>query len=707
MPLRDVLREVNSAETTGSIVVEQSPELKGMAVLAQLSITYHRYPQASYIDEEFAMPDPSGSQTLRTVTGHWGRASVLSITSLSESTQEIRIDCLTNSERFPSRTIELGPGATLITPACTRDWNGLESLEKNTEEESTGGVDAVGIELVSSAAPGRFAAFGFSRHRRAETLTFGAIPFNDPKMVISTTTVYTGVPVGVTKLLGSVEYKPYITIANFAQRPARIIVSFSRTSGEAGAETASSVEVGHFTVPAKRTTILSLADLRGDAEMRNAFFVSSDAGPGEVATTLAANTANENDHEVELLGKDAKDPTNAGAHPWSISNGNASTLFLFNQTAQEEHADVTIASDRWVWQKTLTLAPFETKAIDIRRLKEDGTRDGRGRTLQTDVVEGQIDWVASSSERIKGRLLLRNNANGMARSFSCAAFVVLCGASVSPTSATLQIGGSTSFVGNAISCVGYSEFACSGSGSAGGMSYQYSWSTSGSSVSLSTGCSGSASCTASGVSPGISSITFQAQSPSCVQTANASAAVNPAATVTVHFTGSKTTGDNLKFAGTPACSENLGLFNCTSSGFWVWNVEIESDVTDDASKWTVKQSFTGRKKGFWKDSTGVLHSFDQTLNVSNDNPSSSFVQQPTGKKVIFWIDAPGHGYNLATAQPIDSLTQVQNFTSTVCSTVTPSACYSQNWYLKLVIKPGKILDTANSKAAFGSASTNF
>jgi hypothetical protein len=184
-----------------------------------------------------------------------------------------------------------------------------------------------------------------------------------------------------------------------------------------------------------------------------------------------------------------------------------------------------------------------------------------------------------------------------------------------------------------------------------------------------------------------------------------------AATITVHFgPGSKTVGtpgDGLTFPATQTCSQNLGLFNCPGPATWVWNVEIQANVSDDASKWTTKQSFTGRSKGNWKDSLGTLHAFDDTLNVSNDNPSSAFVQQTSGTTVIFWIDAPGHRYTYGTNQPIDSITQVENFTSTVCSTVNTSACFPVTWYLKLVVKPGAVLDATNSQAAFGSASTNF
>jgi hypothetical protein len=179
------------------------------------------------------------------------------------------------------------------------------------------------------------------------------------------------------------------------------------------------------------------------------------------------------------------------------------------------------------------------------------------------------------------------------------------------------------------------------------------------------------------------------------------------ATITVHFTGTKTSGDNLTFPSTQTCSQSLRLFNCPGPSTWVWNVEIAANVTDDASKWTTGQSYTGRAKGNWKDSQGVLHAFDDPLNVTNDNPSSSFVQQPAGQKAIFWIDAPGHRYTYGANQPIDSLTQVENFTSKGCSTVNTSLCFPVTWYLKLVVNPGAVLDTTNSKADFGSASTNF
>lgn len=183
----------------------------------------------------------------------------------------------------------------------------------------------------------------------------------------------------------------------------------------------------------------------------------------------------------------------------------------------------------------------------------------------------------------------------------------------------------------------------------------------------------------------------------------------PTATVTVHFTGSKTTGDNLSFASAvQTCSESLGLLNCTSTkGTWVWNVEVEANVSDDASSWLAEQSASGLEKGFWKGSTGTLHSFSTPISAPNDNPPSSFLQQPSGQKTIFWLDSPGFLDFYPNSGPIDSMTSVLNFTSVVCSDTDTSNCYSVNWFVKIVVKPGGVLDTGNSQAGFGTLSTNF
>lgn len=178
----------------------------------------------------------------------------------------------------------------------------------------------------------------------------------------------------------------------------------------------------------------------------------------------------------------------------------------------------------------------------------------------------------------------------------------------------------------------------------------------------------------------------------------------PTVTVTIAFTGSKSSGDNLSFGNDSLdCSESLGLQNCP--GAWLWNIEGRGVVSDDASKWTVKQSHTGRAEGYYKDSNGNLQSFDDTLNHPDDGPDPAFLQQPSGQTTIFWIDGPGYGKEYTNGDPIDSVTQVENFTTTFCSTTVTTDCSSKQWYVKIVVKPGAQLDTADSAAGYGSVST--
>ena len=46
---------------------------------------------------------------------------------------------------------------------------------------------------------------------------------------------------------------------------------------------------------------------------------------------------------------------------------------------------------------------------------------------------------------------------------------------------------------------------------------------------------------------------------------------------------------------------------------------------------------------------------------------------------------------------------IQNFTAKFCSTVDTSVSSPFQWYVKIIVKPGAILDTTNSKAAQGRA----
>jgi hypothetical protein len=50
---------------------------------------------------------------------------------------------------------------------------------------------------------------------------------------------------------------------------------------------------------------------------------------------------------------------------------------------------------------------------------------------------------------------------------------------------------------------------------------------------------------------------------------------------------------------------------------------------------------------------------------------------------------------------------LKNLTAHFCSTKDISACYTKQYFVKLVINPGGIFSLSSSSAAIGTASTNF
>jgi len=108
--------------------------------------------------------------------------------------------------------------------------------------------------------------------------------------------------------------------------------------------------------------------------------------------------------------------------------------------------------------------------------------------LSRTLEQGEIGWFNANPAEGKGRLMQIDPASQtvaantrLARNFSCSYTYVLCGASISPDSITLNDGASSSplEVIPAV-CLSVSPFNCSGqSSSYGGMGYTYEWSVDG------------------------------------------------------------------------------------------------------------------------------------------------------------------------------------------------------------------------------------
>ncbi|HKF21771.1 MAG TPA: IPT/TIG domain-containing protein, partial [Candidatus Angelobacter sp.] len=158
--------------------------------------------------------------------------------------------------------------------------------------------------------------------------------------------------------------------------------------------------------------------------------------------------------------------------------------------------------------------------------------------------------------------------------------------------------------------------------------------------------------------------------------------------------------------GRPTCSEDLGLHNCPATAFWNWSVEIVAHVNDDASNWVLKQSAKGWRKGRYRVG-GQYYDWVEFRNHPDDDPKQLLgppccLQQDAGQKYIFELDAPGQSYVYKGVGPIDHDIFVDNFTTFVCTKAKLNNCMMIKWYLEMIVTPGGILDTTNSKVGIGS-----
>jgi hypothetical protein len=132
---------------------------------------------------------------------------------------------------------------------------------------------------------------------------------------------------------------------------------------------------------------------------------------------------------------------------------------------------------------------------------------------------------------------------------------------------------------------------------------------------------------------------------------------------------------------------------------------VKVEQTSDPSK--PKGRPPAHDDGFYKDNSGNLIFFADSTSAHSDNPDPGNVQAAAGQTKLFYLDTPGsfklRNISLSSTAPIDSITVVENFQSSVCSKKKADDCSAVvSWYIKVVVSPGGVLDRANSAIGIGS-----
>ena len=424
--MKTLLAAGGSGTHSGSVTLEQDPAMKGPALLAQLSMTLHAGSQPSFLEEELGMPTAHGSAVLQGVASQTKNLPLIAITSVSDAAQTIHASCA--GENTSSSAIELPAFGTAVVQACSWQSLGDNSLNLSSSLLSSGGAIPAdhAITLKTDSVPGAFYAFGFALNAGLDQPQLQPLDFYDPGLLPSTSTVYVGVPVGANSVLNSVLSAPVLTLANFSGQSRQTTVTWSdSSSGSPKVQPIATLTLPPFST---KTTTLSSATGSG---LLNTFTISSDGSPGDVQAHLFTRVGT-SEQRTELLAKDARDDHNGGDHPWSIANGDVSTLLLYNPTSQTQTFQVRLSGSGSSWLQVYHLVGYETRSLSLNDIVGKGTADHKGHKLPTSLTTGDVQWFTDFGGTGLGRLLVSNNSKSQARNFSCNNYTNMCLAEFTP-----------------------------------------------------------------------------------------------------------------------------------------------------------------------------------------------------------------------------------------------------------------------------------
>ena len=121
----------------------------------------------------------------------------------------------------------------------------------------------------------------------------------------------------------------------------------------------------------------------------------------------------------------------SGAHPWHLDDETESILFLTNMSAQEAYIGFHVqAGGVHFYLTDLSLKAHETRAIDIRKLRDAQKADFKGNRIPAGATDGSVTWIRLSNLPVMGRLVEIQRHRGLASSYQC--MDCLCPASYYP-----------------------------------------------------------------------------------------------------------------------------------------------------------------------------------------------------------------------------------------------------------------------------------
>ncbi|MGH9453914.1 MAG: Ig-like domain-containing protein, partial [Terriglobia bacterium] len=110
----------------------------------------------------------------------------------------------------------------------------------------------------------------------------------------------------------------------------------------------------------------------------------------------------------------------SGGNPWHLDNQTESILFLTNESGQPARIGFKVWANGTVYYLTrLRLAPHETRAMDLRKLRDAQQPDIKGNKIPAGATDGSVNWIRADNVPVMGRLMVINRSGGIASAYDC------------------------------------------------------------------------------------------------------------------------------------------------------------------------------------------------------------------------------------------------------------------------------------------------
>src|SRR5690242_6405191 len=110
----------------------------------------------------------------------------------------------------------------------------------------------------------------------------------------------------------------------------------------------------------------------------------------------------------------------SGANPRHVDSQTDSILFLTDEGYSPARIGFSItAGGAHYYLTSLQLAPGETRAINIRELRDAQAADFQGNKIPAGATDGSVNWIRLDSVPVEGRLIVIQKQQRMASSYDC------------------------------------------------------------------------------------------------------------------------------------------------------------------------------------------------------------------------------------------------------------------------------------------------